>query len=79
MYKEKNLHGDPASLYDDKDHKIQKSKEQILDMSSKLYQKVIMRMKMRSRTLINYLDPKDVNTEDDIVLICLREDCLDQR
>lgn len=75
----KGLHDDPGSVYDDKEHKIQKSKEQILDMSSKLYQKVIMRMKMRARTLINYLDPRDVNTEDDIVLICLREDCLDQR
>ena len=27
LYKGRNLHGDPESLYDDKEHKIQKSKE----------------------------------------------------
>ena len=79
LYKSRHLHSDPESVYDDKDHKIQKIKEQILNMGSNLYEKIILSMKMRPRTLINYLDARDVITEDDIVLICLREDCLDQK
>lgn len=48
-------------------------------MCSNLYERIILSIPMRPRTLIDDLDPRDVVCEDDVVLICLREDCEDQR
>ena len=41
-------------------------------MCSNLYERIILSIPMRPRTLIDDLDPRDVVCEDDVVLICLR-------